>query len=124
MKQRLLVAETDPAVAERYRSVFSAAGYRVEIASDGVDCVRRFRRAAPDLLVLDQELLWGGSDGVLACMRDDCDWARIPVVVIAAVLPAAKLWQMRFPPVVRCLPKPVPMPALRDVVDSLVSPAS
>jgi DNA-binding response OmpR family regulator len=117
----VLLADADVVVADQFRAYFSAAGYRAETASDGLDCLSKIRRMVPDLLVLDQDLAWGGSDGVLACMQEECGLSRVPVVVIAAVLPAAALSQLRVPPVVRCLQKPLRMPTLHDCIDSLIA---
>jgi hypothetical protein len=46
----------------------------VETASDGLDCLKKLRRATPAALVLDLKLHWGGGDGVLAWLREDRMW--------------------------------------------------
>lgn len=121
MKQLVLLADADDVTADQFRTYFSTAGYRVETTSDGLDCLTKLRRMVPALLVLDQDLAWGGSDGVLACMREECGLSRVPVVVIAAVLPAAAIARLRLPPVVRCLQKPFRMPTLHDCIAFLIA---
>lgn len=118
MKQRLLVAAAELATAALYSGYFSDAGYSVDTAADGIECLNKLRRTAPDLLVLDQKLLWGGGEGVLACLRAEYQEARVPVVLLVAVLSFGTLSQWLSPPVVRCFRKPLPIAALRDCIDS------
>ncbi len=67
---RLLIADSDPALADIYQSFFSNDGHDVEMAADGVQCLESIRQHLPDVLVLEYELPWGGGDGVLArCVR-------------------------------------------------------
>jgi len=123
VRQRVLLADADVVFADQFRAFFSAAGYSVETASDGLDCLSKLRRIVPGLLVLDRDLDWGGSDGVLACLREEQDVPRVPVVMIAAALPIGILSQLLRPPVVRCFPKPLRMAALRDCLDYLINSA-
>jgi len=118
VKQRLLVANADFATAALYSTYFSDAGYCVDTAADGLDCLTKLRQTAPHLLVLDQKLLWGGGEGVLACLREEYEKVRVPVVLLAAVLPVGALAQWLSPPVVRCFQKPFPIGALHDCIDS------
>ena len=120
MRQRVLLADADVVVADQFRDYFSAAGYSVETASDGLDCLSKLRRIVPGLLVLDRDLAWGGSDGVLACLREERDLPRVPVVMIAAALPIGALSQLLCPLVVGCFQKPFRMAALRDCLDSAI----
>lgn len=43
----------------------------VEVASNGLECIARLRQLAPELLVLDLDLPWGGGDGVLAYLAEE-----------------------------------------------------
>ena len=118
MQQRLLVAAADSTSATRYSAYFSDVGYCVGTAADGLDCLTKLRRAAIDLLVLDQELLWGGAQGVLAWLREEFEREPIPVVLLAAVLPVGALSEWLSPPVVSCFQKPFALAALHDCIDS------
>ena len=118
MKQRLLVADADFATAALCSTYFSDVGYYVDTAGDGLDCLTKLRRTTPDLLVLDQNLLWGGSQGLLACLREEYQEPTIPVVLLAAFLPVCALSQWLSPPVVRCVQKPFPIAALHDCIDT------
>lgn len=75
MVTQLLIADSQPLVRERGRGYFTNRGYAVETAADALECLDRLRRRPPEVLVLERELLWGGGDGVLACLREDrCRW--------------------------------------------------
>jgi hypothetical protein len=56
-------------------------GYMVETAIGGVECLAKLRQRKSVVLVLEQNILWGGADGVLARMRDD-DIPSVPVVLV------------------------------------------
>ncbi len=120
MKQRLLIADWNFASATRYSAYFSDVGYWVDTAANGLDCLTTLRRAGADLLVLDQEILWGRGEGVLACLRGELQRDPIPVVLLAAILPAGALSQWLSPPVVRCFLKPFPIEVLHDSIESVL----
>jgi CheY-like chemotaxis protein len=121
LKRCLLVANADDAMSGLYNHYFSSVGYRVETVSDGVACMDRIRQGLPDMLLLDQQLPWGGGEGVLACLREDTSLARIPVVLFADVLPIQELSRLLVPPVIRCLEKRCPVATLRYCVDSTMA---
>jgi CheY-like chemotaxis protein len=79
---RVLVAASEVTVCETYRRIFSNLGYEVEIVASGVDCVAELRQSPTDMLLLDLGIPWGGGDGVLATMRDDCALRQVPVFLI------------------------------------------
>jgi CheY-like chemotaxis protein len=79
---RILIADDDEAFLEILQSYLWDRGHEAEIASDGLECITILRDFAPDVLLLERDLLWGGSDGVLAQMRDDPLIPRIPVILM------------------------------------------
>lgn len=79
---RVLVAHPDEAHRHLYCRSLAREGYRCVEAEHGLDCVESIRRQSPDLLVLHRDLLWGGGDGVLACLQHEPAWSRIPVVLL------------------------------------------
>ena len=56
---------------------------RILIAGNGLECVSLMRRFVPEALILEQELFWGGSDGVIQWMRNDPVISMIPIIFIA-----------------------------------------
>jgi DNA-binding response OmpR family regulator len=121
MKTRLLLADADEATSGLCRAYLSHFGYQVETALDGAECLSKFRRRQPDLLLLDWGLPGGGGEKVLAELRGD-DLPRVPVVVMADMMPFNALSGLRKPPVVRCMQRPIRIAALCDCVDGLIHP--
>ncbi len=75
------------------------------------------RDRGPHVLVLDCELPWGDGAGVLACLRED----GLSLPVILTTWKDAPEARLLAPPVVRCLRKFFPLPALLDAVDSVLA---
>jgi DNA-binding response OmpR family regulator len=121
MKTRLLVADADTAMSGLCRAYLKHFGYQVETARDGAECLSKFRRRQPDLLLLEWGLPGGGGEKVLAELRGD-DLPRVPVVVMADLVPFNALSGLRKPPVVRCVQRPIRIAALCDCVDALIRP--
>ena len=88
MHSRILLAAPDPRAVALHQAFLTRQGYDVTVCGDGLGCVERLRRAAPDLLILALDLLWGRGEGVLALMADG-DVPLVPVVLLAGD---------RFPP--------------------------
>jgi carbon storage regulator len=68
MSVRILIADRDEFLLAAYRKHLSQYGAVVATATTGLACMDRLRDFAPNILVLDPSLLWGGGDGVLAVM--------------------------------------------------------
>ena len=77
----VLVADTDMELADLIRSYLRARGFSVDSATTGLECLEHVRRRTPDVLVLCEELLGGGGDGVSPVLYDAVDSA-IPAVVL------------------------------------------
>jgi CheY-like chemotaxis protein len=117
MKPTVLIAEGDDELRYSLACFFGAHGYEAATAAGGLECVRQLRQRRPLACVLDQELRWGGSAGVLAVMRDDPDLRHIPVILTSARgpwVPWSDGWE---PPVVQALGKPYLWTDLLDWID-------
>lgn len=81
----ILLAEDDPDVSALVRHVLEADGYRVEVAADGADALRRFEESDPDLVVLDVMMPRLTGFEVLARLRELEDaGAPVPVLMLSA----------------------------------------
>lgn len=115
MITQLLIADSDMLVLDRCRGYFARHGYQVEVAADGLKCLDSLGRMPPDILVLDRELLWGGGEGVLACLRED-QW-RWPETVILTASECADDSRATLPPPVKAvLPKPFSLARLGETI--------
>ena len=68
---RILIADRDEFRLAGYRDHLSQHGAAVATVTTGLACVARLRDFAPDVLVLDAAIPWGGGDGVLAAMQEE-----------------------------------------------------
>jgi response regulator RpfG family c-di-GMP phosphodiesterase len=84
MPIRVLMADPDESLPAMYREPLSREGVELVTAVNGLDCVARLRERAPDVLVLEAQLPWGGGDGVLAMMGEVPLLAIIPVMVLTS----------------------------------------
>jgi CheY-like chemotaxis protein len=79
---RLLIADGDAERLELSRRFFVMCGLTVETAASGIECMEKLGPFAPNALLLEWDLPWGGADGVLACLRENR--MAPPGVVLAA----------------------------------------
>lgn len=79
---RVLVAESDPAVAEVVAHYLEREGHTVECVDDGIKAVSRAITDPPDLVVLD--LVLPGLDGLQVC-RKVRDRLPVPIIMITAL---------------------------------------
>jgi DNA-binding NtrC family response regulator len=114
----VLIADADGELCDLYRQFFSHHGWQVRTSGGGLDCLAQLRQSSPGLLILDLQLPWGGADGVLAVMRDDPRFARLPVILTSTETIPAALSGVVSPPVVRALWKPFSLTALLELVRS------
>lgn len=57
-------------------------GFAVAVAGSGLACLEALRRLAPDVLILEHALPWGGGDGVLDRMRTDRSLPGVPLILL------------------------------------------
>jgi CheY-like chemotaxis protein len=111
-RARVLLATRDDRLRSVVRSQLIDQGHVIATAAGGVECVTLLREFAPDVLVLDTALLWGGADGVLARLRER-DGVRVPVVLLCARSSTAPgITRPTAPPVVAVIETPVAMETL------------
>ncbi|MEZ4552820.1 MAG: response regulator transcription factor [Dehalococcoidia bacterium] len=79
--RRILVVEDEDMVADVVERYLRRDGYEVEVAHDGNAGLAAYRRAAPDLVVLD--VMLPGIDGLEVCQRIREDGAT-PVILLTA----------------------------------------
>lgn len=62
MNERILLAETNPALRGDFSQYFSSNNYTVESVANGTDAMNRIDRFDPDLVILDTLLPGGGTE--------------------------------------------------------------
>jgi len=82
---RILVADTDVDFLEILQSYLWDRGHETEIATNGLECIATLREFGPEVLLLGDELLWGGCEGVLALMVDDSSLRPTPIILMGDI---------------------------------------
>lgn len=80
----VLVVDDEPDVALYLGSVLEDAGLNVVFAHDGDQALDAIRRQVPDLISLDLVMPRKSGIRVLAELRRNPLWARVPVVIVTA----------------------------------------
>jgi DNA-binding response OmpR family regulator len=78
------MADPDESLQPAYRGPLFQEGFELVSAVSGLECVARMRERAPDLLVLEPQLPWGGGEGVLAVMGEVPQLATVPVMILTS----------------------------------------
>ena len=116
MRTDVLIAEADANLCGTYERMFAGSGLLVETAADGLDCWFKLGTRCPDALMIDVDLLWGGSDGVLARLREDFDEAVNPEIFVTGDDPPEILSRRAGVAVGRCFQKPLEMSTVLDSI--------
>jgi len=81
----IAIIEDELPIAQMYRIKLELAGYRVEIARDGVSGLDMIAQVAPDLVLLDIMMPYMNGDEVLKKLRADARFAKVPVVILTNI---------------------------------------
>lgn len=81
---KILVVDDDPDIRTLLRLVLMSSGFRVVLAEDGDQALRRVAEDLPDLVLCD--ILMPNLDGyeTLAALRSDPASRNLPVLIISA----------------------------------------
>lgn len=82
MNASVLLVDRDPALTEEVRRLMSHRSQQVKVCCSGVQCLEILKDFAPNVLVIDPEVLWGGGCGVLEWLI--CNESMIPPMVVIA----------------------------------------
>ena len=84
---RIIVADRDPAVQQTLSWVLREHGYDVRGVMSCLAAVDAAREFAPDLMLLDAQLLEEGGAAQLTAFKGDPQWADLPVLVTSTRAP-------------------------------------
>jgi len=79
---RILLADGNDVLLDLLESFLRDRGHTVTQARNGLECAVELRRFVPDVVLLERNLLWGGSDGIIALMQDRLGPATPPVILM------------------------------------------
>jgi DNA-binding response OmpR family regulator len=119
MTFRILLADTDKGLLDRYREFLSGQGFEVATATTALDCVEQLRTFRPHVLVLEPDLPWGWGEGVIARMREEADLPLVPVILLTVRRDKDGLCASRDFPIRACHVKPVSPTVLARSIEAL-----
>ena len=117
-RERVLVAEDNPANLMAVADYLMAKGYQVVVAHDGAEAVARARETHPDLMLMDIQM--PGMDGLEATrqIRADTTLAAIPIIALTALAMPGDRERCIAAGVDVYLTKPVPLPELVTTIET------
>ena len=81
MEKTILIVEDDSNIRELLSLYLEQEGYRIELAQDGADGLRAFKRVHPDLVLLD--VMMPVMDGT-QMIRELRTFSKTPVIILTA----------------------------------------
>lgn len=83
-RARVLVVDDEPDLVRILEFGLKAAGYQVEVASDGQEGLKKARELKPDIILLD--LMLPKLDGYKVCrlLKFDERYKHIPIMILSA----------------------------------------
>lgn len=83
-KGKVLIVEDESTIAKTMRLALKAAGFEVDQAEDGLECLKKVRKEKPDLIILD--VMLPKLDGFKVCrlIKFDKNTSHIPILLCSA----------------------------------------
>jgi DNA-binding response OmpR family regulator len=79
----ILVADEDPKVVETIVAALQLHHYRVSVAEDGDEALRRAHSESPDLIIASVRLKSRGGLELCGTLRREVDWGDMPVLLLS-----------------------------------------
>jgi CheY-like chemotaxis protein len=117
--RRLLIVEDNETIRDLWVRVFTARGFDVRVATDGVAALQLIEGETPDLVVLDLMLPWVNGIQILAAARQRPQLARIPIIITTGT--ATSAFDLRDFGPLRLLRKPFSVAVLVSAVTELLA---
>ncbi len=116
---RVLVAEDDNDIRALLHYALDAAGHEVEMATDGLDALRRYRPGEFDLLCTDLDMPRMNGVGLTHAIRTD-HGDDIPILMLTGSATTVDIEAAHAAGIDAILKKPFGLKALREKVDGLL----
>jgi CheY-like chemotaxis protein len=80
----VLVADEEPQVVEAIVAALQLHHYRVSVAEDGDEVLRRAHGESPDLIIASVRLKGRGGLELCGTLRREVDWGDMPILLLSA----------------------------------------
>ncbi|MBI5548022.1 MAG: response regulator [Deltaproteobacteria bacterium] len=116
---RILLCDDEPVIRELVRTMLSSGSVAVDVAPDGVECLKAAKSHPFDLILLD--IVLPGMDGITVCrlLKSDPATARVPIYMLTAKVKQADVESARRAGADGYINKPFRGAELMDLVDEL-----
>ena len=119
MKQ-ILIADDKATSRELLRTVLEKQGYAIIEASNGEEALEKTRSDAPDLILLDLQMPVRNGYEVLAELRKDPVYAKLPIIALTASAMQGDRERALAAGFTGYLAKPVTLAAIRSEIQRLL----
>ena len=93
----ILVVDYEPRSITKLTSLFTGAGYHVEVARDGLSAIDKFRVLRPDLVVMEAMIPRKHGFDACAAIKKTPNGKVTPVLILTGVYKGRKYrWQARY----------------------------
>ena len=83
---KCLIVDDDPDLGEALTSILDDEGYKVQIAHDGREGLKKISEEMPDIVLLDVEMpVLNGPDMAYELFVQDCGKEFIPIILLSGV---------------------------------------
>ena len=116
---RILLCDDEPVIRELVRTMLSSGSVEVDVAPDGVECLKSAKSRPFDLILLD--IVLPGMDGITVCrlLKSDPATAGVPVYMLTAKAKQADVESARRAGAAGYINKPFRGAELMDLVEGL-----
>lgn len=116
---RVLLCDDEPVIRELVRTMLTSGTVEVDVAPDGVECLKAAKTQPFDLILLD--IVLPGMDGITVCrlLKSDPSTARVPIYMLTAKAKTADVESAKRAGADGYINKPFRGAELMDLVDAL-----
>jgi two-component system cell cycle response regulator DivK len=115
---RILIVEDDPDTRDLYASFLRAAGFEVDVATDGMDALFKAKAAPPSLVVLDIALPKLDGIYVADLWQRDPAMREVPVIAVSGFFDSHNEARARDAGCMQMLAKPLSPDALKAAIEA------
>jgi CheY-like chemotaxis protein len=83
-EKTILIVDDEPDVRNFLSACIEDAGFKTEVAEDGVEALERIDEIDPDLMTLDMVMPRKSGIKVIRTLRQNPKWSKLPIIVITA----------------------------------------
>jgi len=116
---RVLLCDDEPVIRELVRTMLSSGSVEVDVAPDGVECLKAAKSRPFDLILLD--IVLPGMDGITVCrlLKSDPFTSRVPIYMLTAKAKAADVESAKRAGADGYINKPFKGAELMDLVEEM-----